>query len=211
MGPVRSAHSRPYLIRDVLRVCSLREARSPRRVPLWGLFLVGFFTQGPLQTAFLNLIFKWLTIKTVFLVFLASGRHGSKAHKFSAMDQDIAFESDGSISLWFLPEFFAKNQQPGTTSPVVVIHPLSSILAPDDEDNYLCPVRTLRRYLLVNRARRTSGLRRLFISLNRGYNADIRAPTFARWVSEAVEKAMPLQAFWRPLTGLMSAGPGQRP
>ena len=125
---------------------------------------------------------KWLTLKTVFLVFLASGRHGSEVHAFSGMDQDIAFDPNGSISLRFLPEFLAKNQQAGATSPVVFIHPLSSLLTPDDEDNYLCPVRALRRYLLVNRARRNSGLRRLFISLNLGYNADIGAPTLARWV-----------------------------
>ena len=72
---------------------------------------------------------KWLTIKTVFLVFLASGRRGSEVHAFSAMDLDIAFEPDGSISIHFLPEFLAQNQQPGITSPVAFIHPLSSILA----------------------------------------------------------------------------------
>ena len=59
---------------------------------------------------------------------------------------------------------------------------------PDVEDKYLCPVRALKRYLLVTRCRHSSGLRRLFISLNQGYKKDIRATTLARWVSEVVVK-----------------------
>ena len=164
------------------------EAVLVEKLALPGGFPSGtFFSFWPLYEPLSSISLKWLTLKTFFLVFVASGRRGSEAHTFSAMDQGIAFEPDGSISLRFLPEFLAQNQQPGTTSSVVFIR-LSSLLAPDDEDNYLCPVRALRRYLLVNRARRNAGLRRLFISLNLGYNADIRAPTLARWVSEVVVK-----------------------
>ena len=98
-------------------------------------------------------------------------------------------QADGSFLLQFLPEFRAKNQRPEDSSPSVRIPPLSSILAPDDEDNLLCPVRALRHYLSVTRASRPSGCRKLFISINQNYGKDVTSNTVARWLKCVVRLA----------------------
>ena len=71
-------------------------------------------------------------------------RRSSEVHALSGAPNDITFESDGSVSLRFLPEFLSKNQVPGNLSPIIPLRPLTSILAPDDPDRALCPVRALR-------------------------------------------------------------------
>ena len=84
----------------------------------------------------------------------------------------------------------AKNQSPDQLSPVLRIHPLESILGPDDEDIFLCPLRALQRYLFLTKSLRT-GKRRLFISLNPSKSGDIRTPTLSRWISEVVKSPIP--------------------
>ena len=90
---------------------------------------------------------------------------------------DIAFESDGSVSLHFLPEFLA-NQVPGDPSPFILLRPLTSILAPDDPDRALCPVRALCYYLQRLRPLRSLSHRHLFVLHSISYARDIRKLRF---------------------------------
>ena len=53
---------------------------------------------------------KHLTLKTAFLMALASGLRCCEVHAPSGLPSDVASEPVGSISLRFLPEFLAKNQ-----------------------------------------------------------------------------------------------------
>ena len=97
----------------------------------------------------------------------------------------MVFEPDGSMSLWFLPDFLARNQLPGSPSPVISIKSLSSILAPDDEDRLLCPVRALRAYRKRMESFR-SKQRRLLLSWNENYKDDIRRSAISRWLREVI-------------------------
>ena len=168
---------------------ALSEVRSPRRVSAWDLFLVlNALRQEPFEPL-VSSSFRFLMLKTVFLVSLASGRRCSEVHGLSGLPSDVAFEPDGSVSLRFLPEFLAKNQVPGEPSPVIFIKPLSSILCPDDEDRLLCPVRALRLYRRRSKPLRAVSQRRLFISLNPDYNRDVSKVTLARWLTGVIQKA----------------------
>ena len=100
----------------------------------------------------------------------------------------MAFEPDGSMSLRFLPDFLAKNQLPGSPSPVISIKSLTSILAPDDEDRLLCPVRALRAYRKRTESFR-SKQRRLLLSWNETYKDDIRRSTISQWLQEVISAA----------------------
>ena len=134
------------LLRDLVRGAALAEAKSPHRTPSWDLFLVLLALRLPPYEPLKQSSLKHLTLKMTFLVSLASGRRCSEVHTLSELPSDVAFEPDGSMSLQFLPDFLAKNQLPGSPSPIVSIKSLTSILAPDDEDRLLCPVRALRAY-----------------------------------------------------------------
>jgi hypothetical protein len=177
------------IVSDVIKGAALRAARSPTRVPAWDLFLVLAFLRGPpfepLETA------SWgdLSLKTFFLVCLASGRRVSEVHGLSGQASDVAFEANGSVSLRFLPEFIAKNQVPGDPSPVLFIKPLASILPPGDPDMVNCPVRAITVYLDRARSQRNCGLRRFFLPLNLARERDVAKPTLARWVMTLVRRA----------------------
>ncbi|KAL8584959.1 hypothetical protein ACOMHN_043595 [Nucella lapillus] len=106
----------------------------------------------------------------------------------SGLPGDVAFDPEGSMSLRFLSEFLDKNQVPGAPSPSISIHPLTSILAPDDEDRTLCPVRSLRIYRKRTRSFRQKQ-RHLFLSYNEGYKTDIRRSSLSRWLKEVIKAA----------------------
>lgn len=180
--------SEDQLLGDVSRALSLQEARAPRRVPAWDLFLVLAALRKPPFEPLADSAFKWLTYKTVFLLALATARRRSEIHGLSGDKQDIAFNPDGSVSLRFLPEFLAKTQDPSSSLPSVTVRSLSDILARDDEDRKLCPVRALSYYLARSNPRRKNQ-RRLFISLNEEYSRDIAAGTVSRWISATIVQA----------------------
>ena len=165
----------------------MANAKSPKRIPAWDLFSVLESLREPSFEPLVQCDFQSLSWKTVFLVALASGRRGSEIHALSGLPQDIAWESDGSISLRFLPDFLAKNQLPGDPSPVISIKPLSGFISRSDPDRALCPVRALRRYLRFAKAIRGPLQRRLFISINPSYKKDIAKSTIARWICALVK------------------------
>ena len=188
-GRITDASHNPFLLRDVIRGASIRDARIPRRAPAWDLFLVlASLRRSPYEPASDSSL-KWLTLKTAFLTMLASGRRGSEVHSFSGSSSDIAFERDGAVSLRFLPEFLAKNQVPGVPSPIVRLPALTSILGGDDEDRLLCPVRALRFYLQRVRPFRRATQRRLFISYNPDFPSDISLQTLSRWLKLVIQQA----------------------
>ena len=92
------------------------------------------------------------------------------------------------MSLRFLPDFLAKNQSPDSPSPSILIKPLTSILAPDDPDRTLCPVRALRAYRERTKGIRR-GRRRLLLSWNEGFKKDITKNTISRWIREVIISA----------------------
>ena len=186
-GRVRGLSSRPRLVTDVVKGIAASCAKVPRRIPLWDLFLVLEQLRSAPFEPLAQADKKFLTWKTVFLISLASGRRCSEVNGLSGLPRDLARLPDGAFRLQFLPEFRAKNQGALDPSPSVLIPPLTSILAPGDEDRLLCPVRALSCYLAVTAAYRPTGCRKLFISLNEKYQKDVSKNTVARWLSDTIK------------------------
>jgi hypothetical protein len=134
------------------------------------------------------------TVKTAFLVLLASGRRASEVTGLSGLSSDVAFEADGSVSLRFLPEFRAKNQRPSDPSPVVIIPPLSRLVDASEPDYVNCPVRALRVYRKRTNRFRALTQRQLFMSLNLDYKKDIRPTSVSRWISNLIRQAYKYQS-----------------
>lgn len=185
-----SSLSESPLLRDLSKGLAHNQARSPRRTPAWDLLLVlDFLRKAPFEPLD-KASFERVSLKTTFLLALASSRRRSEINAFSGNPLDTARHPDGSYTLRFLPEFLAKNLLPSDPSPSVVIRPLSDLIDPgvDSGDFLLCPVRSLAFYLRLRRTRALSQ-RKLLISLNDRYHQDVSPATTSRWISQVVREA----------------------
>ena len=120
-----------------------------------------------------------LSIKTAFLVQLASGRRGSWMHACKVDEGHLRKETGG----WrLLPALLLdKNQGPGFTPSSVFLSSLKD-LSPDDRLH--CPVRALNWY--ISRTKEVRGNERfLFISSKEPHNRAAQS-TIAGWVREAI-------------------------
>ena len=176
------------LIRDTLKGYAEEESRSPRKLPGWDLDLVLSFLKSSNFEPLTGIDLKSLTLKTTFLLALASSRRVSEINHLSGLPKDVALDSEGAFCLQFLPEFVAKNQRPGSHSPSIYIPPLVVEGSDSSADRSLCPVRVLKRYRQATRSLR--GKRRKFLlSYNTSYLKDISVATISRWIREVIKEA----------------------
>ena len=118
---------------------------------------------------------KHLTLKTAFLLALASGKHRSEIHaKVSNLGQWK------KVALFPSPDFIAKSQlaREGSQSVSRVTIPALTTIVDRQfrKDRTLCLVRALRYYL--DRTKDLKGSRSLlFISFKKGHTSDIRPAT----------------------------------
>ena len=130
---------------------------------------------------------KLVTLKTVFLLTLASGRRRSEIH---ALQADFQRSEDWSkITLFphanFVPKTAVAGRGMEVIQPLIMLS-LSKTLSTDlQEDRSLCVVRALRFYLKATedlRGRRT----RLFIAFKKGHVGDIVMNTVSGWVKKTI-------------------------
>ena len=157
--------------------------------PKWDLAVVLKHLKSPEMRDNKLLDFKTLSLKTVFLVALASARRASEVSNLSGIKGDISKSRKGALCLKFLPEFLAKNQNPDDPSPHVLIPPLSAAVGTKSEDLALCPVRALTEYRKRSDIYRSPSQRALFISLNPSHDRDITRATLSRWLKTTIKNA----------------------
>ena len=131
---------------------------------------------------------KHLTLKTAFLLALASGKRRSEIHAWVANKVSNQGQWE-KVALFPSSDFIAKNQlaREGSqsVSPVTIPAMTTIVDRQFKEDRTLCPVRALRYYL-----DRTKDLRRsrslLFISFKKGHTSDIRPTTLSSWLKQTI-------------------------
>ena len=91
----------------------------------------------------------YLSVKTVFLVYLATARRVSEVHALSMDADHLRFSNlDGSLILRTQLGFLAKNQLPSRAPDSIKIPKLSNLCSKSDNFNrMLCPVRSVKIYL----------------------------------------------------------------
>ena len=151
--------SEHFVIRDLLR--SFRLSCPPvSRVPPWDLLRVlsslRLAPYEPLSSASL----RSLTMKTLFLLALATAR---RVGELQAVSASVSFAGE-DVFLSYLPEFRAKSESAARPLPrSFPVRSLRDFVGDLPEELLLCPVRSLRLYL-----ERTSSLsprpRSLFVS-----------------------------------------------
>ena len=129
-----------------------------------------------------------LSMKTAFLLTMATARRVSEVHAFAIDKEHFRFSNiDGSLIIRTQVGFLAKNQLPTRAPDSIKIPKLSNFCAKNDSfSRLLCPIRAIKVYL-----KRTKILRknrnRLFIP-TRG-DHDINKSTISKWVKYTIKHA----------------------
>ena len=153
LASVLAFHGRPEVgtapsLSAMIRGFGLDRPRVRQLAPQWNLaFVLDSLTKAPYEPM-CNVSLKFLTLKTVFLIALASGRRRSEVHALSCLPSCLRWSRDFSaVSLVTDPAFLAKNQVPGFSPEPIRIPSLSSVVGSSGNDSLLCPCRALRFYL----------------------------------------------------------------
>ena len=162
--------------------------KGRRGIPSWNLSLVLHqLTKAPFEPL-RDASLKHLTLKTVFLLALGSGKRRSEIHAWQ--HKNIRHQTDWSkVSLYPSPSFLSKNQLaregPESVAPVVIPALAPTLDRSLKSDRSLCPVRALRYYL-----DRTSDTRQgkdlVFVSFKKGFDKDISPATISSWIKQTV-------------------------
>ncbi|XP_076048954.1 uncharacterized protein LOC143029809 [Oratosquilla oratoria] len=171
------------LFRHFRKSCPPREITSP-----WDVALVLNSLRGPPYEPLRDAHLKDLTLKTVFLLALASSKRVGELH---AISYRVAHSKGWQeVSFTFLPQFIAKNQDLAKADPrfwSFSIPSLYDFVGGEHAEMVLCPVRAIRTYL-----RRTKPLRpdlpRLFVS-SRGKPKPVTKTSISYWIKEVIRRA----------------------
>ena len=130
----------------------------------------------------------YLSVKSVFLVTLATARRVSEVHALSIDSDHLRFSNqDGSLILRTQVGFLAKNQLPLRAPDSIIFPKLSNFFCKSDNLNrMLCPVRAVKIYLNKTKSLRKHR-KRLFIPI-RG-DQDLAKSTLSGWVRYAIKHA----------------------
>lgn len=176
---------------------NLERPRQRQTMPKWDLGIVlssflcdPFVSVSPRSNATMTdhvIPLKWRTVKTCFLLALATGRRVSCLFNLMA---EITL-ARGNVSQQqvvvanTLPSFRAKNQH-SSEAPVSLTIPGIAHLCPKEPERFLCPVRALRMYLQHASGLRSAG-HRLFRHWEEG--KIIRESHISQWVLLAIKNA----------------------
>ena len=182
-------HSKEDLNKNEVLIKLIRSFKSecPRtisRVPKWDLSLIlSFLCKDPFEPM-ADADIRNATWKTVFLVTLAMAARASEVHALSfaelAFDEHYRFATVQPV-----PEFISKTNQ----QPYIKIPALGPNARGSREDRYLCPVRALKVYRAKSAELRKLNpqSRKLFISIRKDFNRDIKKNTLSGWIRALIQ------------------------
>lgn len=127
-----------------------------------------------------------VTLKTCFLIALATAARVSEVHALSTREDCLQFRQDGSVDLLTDPSFIAKNRLPSVGAQSIRITPIKKV----DRSPLACqqcPVRALKIYLHRTKRKR-GGRTRLFLPL-REERQDISAQSVSSWIRQVIIEA----------------------
>ena len=172
------------LFKHFKKSCPPREVRSPA----WDVALVLSSLRGPPYEPLREAHLKDLTLKTIFLLALASSKRVGELH---AISYKVSHSKGwNEITFTFIPEFVAKNQDPSKTDPrfwSFSVPSLEDFVGGEEDELTLCPVRAVRTYLKRTKHRRPE-CKRLFVSTKESQN-QITKNSISYWVKEVIRRA----------------------
>ena len=173
-------------------IANMKLERPPpiRTVPSWDLAVVLNYLMGPPFEPMEKASIKDLTLKTVFLVALASARRVSEIQALDFNSMRFLTQGDQhSVELAFCPGFLAKNQSRDKQAEPISFPALSNIIDKKEPDCVLCPVRALKWYRSRTLNSRT-GRTQLFLQHRQDRaQAKVTAQSISRWISSVIKNS----------------------
>ena len=161
----------------------IRGKEKKRPVP-WDIALVLEFLKSARFADWQKVTLEDLTIKTVFLIALASGKRRGELHALTREGVVNAQAGDGKVLYpkeGFLSKAHLRNDL-ASLKPVFIPR-LST------GDTLLCPVESLDKYLERTDAHRSQDQKQLFISFKKGKSSDITPQTISNYIIKAIRLA----------------------
>ena len=171
---------------------SFQLERPPQRkiAPQWNLSLVLQSLLKPPFEPIAKCELKFLTLKTVFLVALASGRRRSELHALCFDYHHFRQNQDQSmVTLYPDLDFVAKNQALDAVAEPIKLSAFTSV-GGADADRKLCPVRCLLQYRKSTATPECrKGRKKLFISYKPSKSDEIKRATISSWICKLIRLA----------------------
>ena len=171
---------------------SFQLERPPRRkvAPQWNLSLVLQALLKPPFEPIARCDLKSLTLKTIFLVALASGRRRSELHALCFDSHHFRQNQDQSmITLYPALDFIAKSQALDAVADPIKLKAFTSV-GSADTDRRLCPVRALLQYRKTTATPECrKGRSKLFISYKPSMATEIKKATISSWIVKLIRLA----------------------
>ena len=164
----------------------LQRPRTTPVLPQWDLGVVLEALNKPPYEPLREASFKHLTLKTVFLLAMASGRR-SELHALRFDQNYIQFKPKGAgVTLYFSPEFMRKNQKQNQVSDPWYIPAIPTGKPEFGAPN--CPVRAHYHRYLTEHPELRKDRRRLFVPIKDNNNSgkELSAASISRWMCTTI-------------------------
>ena len=190
----RTGKTRVVLHRAISDMIASMELQRPRATPVlpqWDLGVVLEALNKPPYEPLREASFKHLTLKTVFLLAMASAGRRSELHALRFDQNYIQFKPKGAgVTLYFSPEFIRKNQKPNQVNDPWYIPAIPTGKPEFGAPN--CPVRALRYYhrYLTEHPELRKDRRRFFVPIkDNNAGKELSAPSISRWIAGPIVAA----------------------
>ena len=181
------------VIRTLLKSYFRDRTPSLRVAPPWDLAVVlDCLKRAPFEPISV-ISLKYLTLKTAFLIAMATGRRRSEIHAISFDDISFSPDDTGNIiyALPVIADFIAKNElltRGRDITKMIYVPSLKGVLGPEaweTEASFICPVRALDAYLQRTKPFRR-GRHRLFIPYSTGIKTELCSSTVSSYLVQTV-------------------------
>ena len=176
-------------ISDMIASMELQRPRVTPVLPQWDLGIVLEALSKPPYEPLREAFFKHLTLKTVFLLAMASAGRRSELQALRFDQNYIQFKPKGAgVTLYFSPEFMHKNQKPNQVNDPWYIPAVPTGKLQFGTPN--CPVRALRYYhkYLTEHPELRKDRRRLFVPIkDNNAGKELSASTISRWICTTID------------------------
>ena len=194
-------------MKDLFRSFARARPAQTRRVIDWDVTVVSrAFASGQFKD-WHSLSDRELTLKTVFLVALASGKRVSELH---ALSKEVKWTSDNgklgallSLLVSFVSKTHLSSSGVGAFKPFTIPALDSLVDSRGSPDLLPCPVRCLKYYVARTEKYRKPSQSILFISFQRRMAKDLAKSSIASYVKQAIIMAYELTSASRPLSNLV--------